>query len=552
MKKKPISLYLGCVFVLMIWVVSLTPKSLEAVSNPWMIPATVMRGTEETLSQLIDPRADGQTEISERIGGVMRTYTPKRETYHPDDRQWQGLPSMVRVGDRLWAAWYSGGTGEPRQFNYLIVAYSDDFGETWVDPFLILDHPDPGQTGVSLVVPNLWVDEEGRLVLFWIQYHTWILRFNDAGHPDIDQVTWDEPTIYTSSKIHKPPTPFIDEDGSEGLILASEAEAGDTHIEITRFYVSKDAGASWSLRSNLPSSSPNNRRWPESQIAQTSDGSLLVMSRLEQGNGGGIEVARSTDFGQSFSPYQNNLEPPFIGPGSKFHIMTLASGNLLVINHNTTSSRAGLVAYLSKDNGETFPYTLPIDLRTDVTYPYAYQDEAGLIYATWDKGRFHEKEIRYAIFTEEDLLAGQYHSESAVELGIISKLNPDFKEIVAIEEAFPTTLTHPVGTPSATIRDTLPTTIVVTDNQGNSHTLTGTWRSPGYLQDVPGTYRLHFQTALPAQVADTYSLLSMTVELVETDSTTPWWWFALPLGLVVMLGGVGLVMVKGRQAVKGA
>lgn len=536
------------VLFVMVFVAGLFTLPIGAASSPWMEPATVTKVTERTLSTLIDPRADGTTEMSERINGVVRDYIPQRETYHPDDRQWQGLPSIVKVGDRLWAAWYSGGTGEPRQFNYVIIAYSDDEGTSWVDPFIVVDHEDPDQEGVTLVVPNLFVDHNGNLCLIWIQYHTWILRFHDAGASDIDDVTWDEPEIYTSSKIHKPPTVFIDEDGSEGLILASEAEAGDTHIGTTRFYVSKDYGDTWVLRSSLASSSANNRLYPESQVAQTEDGSLIVMSRLEKGSAGGIEMARSDDYGLTWTPYRNNLQQPFIGPGSKFHIMGLESGNLLIINHNTTSSREGLVAYLSTDGGETFPYRLPIDLRTDVTYPYAYEID-GMIYATWDKGRFLEKEIRFALFTEADVIEGDYQSESAIELGIVSKLNEEFKEIVSVQDAFSHELSYPVGTPSADIRAGLPETIVVTDNDGVEHTLTGTWKNPGYYQDVLGTYRFYFDTSLPLNVDDTYDLLSIDVQLIERDDQTGgqavlW---IVSGGIVVLGASLGIIFVKRKD-----
>jgi hypothetical protein len=530
--------------VFLIMIASLSVKPVYANTNQWMVPATVTKVTSSTLETLIDPRADGSTEMSERINGVTRTYTPQRETYHPDDRQWQGLPSIVRTGDRLWAAWYSGGTGEPRQFNYVIIAYSDDNGASWVDPFIILDHQDPDHDGVSLVVPNLFVDHEGNLALIWIQYHTWILRFHDADADDIDTVTWDEPEMYTSSKIHKPPTPFVDSDGTEGLILGSEAEVGDAHIGVTRFYVSKDHGESWSLRSSLPSSSANNRLFPESHIAQLSDGTLMVMSRLEKGSAGGIERATSSDHGHTWTPYENNLDQPFIGPGSKPHIMTLSSGNLLIINHNTTSSRAGLVAYLSTDNGATFPYTLPIDLRQDVTYPYAYEKD-GLIHVTWDKGRFLEKEIRLAMFTEDDVKAGAYTSASSVELGIISKLNETYKEIISINDAFSNTLRFPVGTPSETIRQGLPGSITVTDNHGETYVLSGTWKNPGYYENVAGTYRFYFDTSLPLNVSDTYDMLSVEVELyVQPDEGLGILVWVLPLVGVSLGAGYVVFRIK--------
>jgi hypothetical protein len=497
-----------------------TSLTINASTNYWATEATAVKVTDDTLTQYIDPRADGQTEMVERINGSLMTYTPKAETYNPDDRQWQGLPSLAKVGDRLWSVWYTGGTGEPRQFNYLVIAYSDDSGETWVDPFIIVDHSDPNNDGVCLGVPNFYVDESGQLCLIWIQYYTWIMRFDNAGAENIDDVTWQNPEVLTTSKIHKPPTYFTDSDGEEAMILASEAEAGDTHITTTRFYVSKNYGDTWELRSNLVSSVPNNRWFPESQIVQTSDNNLMVLSRIESGTAGGIELATSDDFGSTWSSYENNLDEPYLGPGSKFHVMNLESGNLLVINHNTTSSRSELVAYLSMDNGDTFPYSIVIDGRTDVSYPCAYEDN-GNIYITWDKGRYLQKEIRFAVINEEDIIQGKYQSTDAVELGIISKLSADYTELISVNGAYSNELSFTVGTESASIRADLPTTLTVTDNVGNDYILEGVWKNPGYYEDILGEYRFYFQTNLPLNVEDTYNLLSVTVTLEESEGFNP-------------------------------
>lgn len=527
-----------CVFSIYISV------NVFAGTNQWGEKATVTKVTESTLEQLIDPRANGTTEITERINGTMTTYTPKAETYNPQDRQWQGLPSISKVGNRLWAVWYTGGTGEPRQFNYLVIAYSDDDGQSWVDPFIIVDHEDINQDGVSLVVPNFFVNEDGKLCLIWIQYYTWMLVFDNAGAENIDDVTWQEPVVLTSSKIHKAPTYFTDSDGDQSMIYASEAEVGDTHIATTRFYVSKDSGETWTLRTSLASSVPNNRWFPESQVVQTSDDSLLVISRIEGGTAGGIEVARSDDYGFTWSDYENNLEQPFIGPGSKFHAMQLDSGNLLVINHDTSSARSGLMAYLSLDNGETFPYSLTIDGRTDVTYPSAYEFN-GLIYVTWDKGRYLQKEIRFAVLTEADIIAGKYQSTESVELGIISKLNASFLEITSVNDAYAYNQTYELGTESATIRASLPTTLTVTDNQGNDYEITGTWKNPGYYQDIAGEYRFYFQTDLPMNLEDTYDHLSMSVTLVEKTGNN----LALLIGIpsALFAGLVIFVVYKRRK-----
>lgn len=491
---------------------ALTCVPAAAAVNYWNEPATVRRADETLLSTLIDPRTDGETRVTETINGTKTEYTPARETYSPQDRQWQGIPSVVSTGSRLWAVWYTGGSGEPRQFNYLALAYSDNDGKDWVDPYFIVDHPDPERTGVSCVVPNLWTDGDD-LCLTYIQYSTWIIRFHDPDAEDVADVTFDEPEIFTASKLHKSPTVAKDSDGKDMFVIASEQEAGDTHIATTRVSVSKDGGKSWQVRANISSAAASSRRWPESQVAQASDGSLILMSRLEGGNGGGVERSISRDYGYTWEPYAINLGEPFIGPGSKFHIMQLSSGNLLIVNHATTSSRAQLYAYLSEDNGNTWPYKMEIDGRDDVSYPCAYE-RGGKIYITWDKGRYLEKEIRLTILTEADIKAGELGEGSSLKLAV-SKLNPAYTEIVSVGNAYERVQEYEVGTPSADIRAKLPTEFTVTDNKGAEYKITGTWRSSGYKADVAGTYHFTFQTTLPSSLSDTYGMLRIKVVTKE-------------------------------------
>ena len=481
----------------------------------WDEPANVMLVNDEILRTPIDVRCDGKTKITDTVAGVTKTYTT-RETYNPSDRMWQGLPSVAKVGNRLWECWYTGGSGEPSLLNYVVLAYSDDEGQTWVDPFIVVDHPDPNLDGVSLVVPNLFVDGD-TLCLQYMQSKLWIVRFHNAGDPDISNLTWDEPAILSKSKFQKPISIVKDADGSKIWMAASETEVGDSHTESTRVYVSKNKGATWELRSVLQSAAATNRRWPESSIGQAGDGTLIMASRLEKGAGGGIERSISTDYGYTWSPYEINLEEPFIGPGSKVHLMGLSSGNLVMINHATTASRSLLYAYLSTDNGQTWPYKLALDLRDDLSYPCAYEAEGGLIYVTWDKGRYLEKEVRISCITEEDIIKGEIVSETSFSKRIVSKTNPAYTEIVEIVDELDIKPTYPVGTQSASIRDNLPTTLHVKDNKGTVHTIEGTWRSSGYKAQEKGVYYITFNTILPASLGDTYDMLRFRVELVDKE-----------------------------------
>lgn len=81
-------------------------------------------------------------------------------TYDPSERNWQGCPSIaVTEGGRLWATWFTGGEDELATGNYAVLVYSDDNGETWVDPAVAVVHPD---TAAQVTKPQIWIIPEGN------------------------------------------------------------------------------------------------------------------------------------------------------------------------------------------------------------------------------------------------------------------------------------------------------------------------------------------------------------------------------------------------------
>ncbi|MCQ2793500.1 MAG: glycoside hydrolase, partial [Bacilli bacterium] len=437
------------------------------------------------------------------------------ETYMPSDRQWEGLPSTVCTGNRIWSTWYTGGTKEPHQYNYLVVAYSDDNGKNWVDPYYVIDHIDDD---VSLVVPEFWMDGD-VLCLTYVQSYTWMIRFHNPDTANINDIIIDEPIRISNSKFNKNPTILKDSDGSSVYAIASEAEVGDTHQNVSKIFVSKSLENnpmdSWQRRGKVTTSiDPSSRVFAESQIVELDFGKWLLISRLDNGLGGGIETSISTDFGWTWEPYKNSLNEPFIGPGSKGHAMRLSSGNILVINHDNTAERSSLCAYLSSDKGLTYPYKMVIDERNDVSYPYA-QERNGKIYVSWDKGRYIEKEIRLSIITEEDIKAGEIVGKDSFDKLIINKLNPEYKEVASLLTQFKQQFEFNVGTPSSEVRNLLPTSITVKDNLGDEHTIKGIWKSAGYTKDKAGKYYFTFDWSSPSKLVDTLKLLKVTVTLTE-------------------------------------
>ena len=89
---------------------------------------------------------------------------------------------------------------------------------------------------------------------------------------------------------------------------------------------------------------------------------------------------------------------------------------------------------LSEDDGRTFPYTLLLDGRSNVSYPDAVECEDGSIYLVYDRERgcfknsleeayADAREILLSRITEEDILAGEVCGEKSFLRRVVSRLD---------------------------------------------------------------------------------------------------------------------------------
>src|SRR5687767_8882889 len=63
-------------------------------------------------------------------------------------------------GGRIWAAWVAGGDSDKGLF---VAATSDDDGQTWSEPRLVIDPPDvPDGLRRRALVGNFWTDPTGK------------------------------------------------------------------------------------------------------------------------------------------------------------------------------------------------------------------------------------------------------------------------------------------------------------------------------------------------------------------------------------------------------
>lgn len=329
-------------------------------------------------------------------------------------------------GGRLWACWVAGGDS-PKAF--FVLASSDDDGETWSKPRLVVDaHDNDLPVQRSVLVGNLWTDPLGRL---WLIFDQSMDMFDGrAGvwaavceNPDAEHPSWSKPRrIWHGVTLNKP---TVLATGEWMLPISLDQRTGFRKfkgcfkeldpLRGANVFVSKDQGETWQQRGRVTFPNPD---WHEHMIIERKDGTLWMLARTAKG----MMQSTSSDGGKTWS------EPTFPAvkhPAARFHIRRLASGRILLIKHGSTidthEGRSMLTAWLSEDEGQTWQGGLMLDERKGVSYPDGFQAPDDTIYISYDRNRSTEGEILLARFTEKDVLAKKLVSERSTLKMLISR-----------------------------------------------------------------------------------------------------------------------------------
>jgi hypothetical protein len=313
-------------------------------------------------------------------------------------------------GGRLWACWVAGGDS-PEAF--FVLATSDNDGETWSDPRLVVDSHSPELPRPrSVLVGNLWTDPLGRLWLIFDQSMdmfdgragVWVTVCED---PDANVPVWSKPRrIWHGVTLNKPTVlstgewmlPIsLDQRGGFGPFKGCFSELDP--LRGANVFVSTDQGATWERRGGVQVPDPD---WHEHMIVERRDGSLWMLARTRKG----IVESASIDRGATWSePVGSAINHPV----ARFYIRRLASGRLLLVKHGATidqhEGRSQLTAWLSDDDGKSWRGGLMLDERKGISYPDGFQAPDGMIYISYDRNRATDGEILFARFTEADVLA---------------------------------------------------------------------------------------------------------------------------------------------------
>lgn len=341
------------------------------------------------------------------------TKEPSSNKHKLSSRKIQLTSSMaVSSEGRLWATWFAGKTPAEDENSYVVVTTSGDGGKSWTEKFYI--DPD-GEGPLRAIDPELWIDPEGTLWLFW----TKTIGFDgkNAGlwaktnnNPNKEDSKWSKPKRVGTGIIKG--RPIVLSTGEWVFPISTWRETDNS----AKVVVSTDKGKTFSIRGscNVPKEV---RDYDEPMIVERKDKSLWMLVRTKYGIGESI----SNDRGKTWSA----LIPSSIQhPTSRFFIRRLSSGNLLLVKHGPINERIGrshLTAYLSKDDGYNWLGGLLLDERNGVSYPDGQQISDGTIYISYDHSRTGDREILMATFTEDDVITGDTASPSVSLRMIISK-----------------------------------------------------------------------------------------------------------------------------------
>ncbi len=373
-----------------------------------------------------------EIDVARRVADLA-LIPPKLNTSPLPDYDYDRLDYGMTIGiertpkGRLWACWVAGGDS-PKAF--FVLATSDDDGESWSKPRLVVDaHSKNLPMDRSVLVGNLWTDPQGRLLLIFDQsMHMFDGR---AGvwaavceNPDAEQPKWSAPRrIWHGVALNKP---TVLANGEWMLPISLDQRPGFgpfkglfSELDPLRganVFVSTDRGETWNRRGAAVFPNPD---WHEHMIVQRNDGTLWMLARTANG----IMESSSSDGGKTWS--KPSFPQGIKQPVARFHIRRLASGRILMVKHGETmdahEGRSKLTAWLSEDEGKTWLGGLMLDERTGVSYPDGVQSPDGTIYISYDRNRATDGEILLARFTENDILAKRIESPKSKLKMLISR-----------------------------------------------------------------------------------------------------------------------------------
>ncbi|MEW4569914.1 sialidase family protein [Tautonia sp. JC769] len=351
-------------------------------------------------------------------------------------RVFQGCPQIeISEGGRLWATWFGSNTQAERapfhEGQFSVIATSADDGKTWKEVFVF----DPSDLlGAGASDPLLWKDPEGNIRFIGLR------NIDFKGHdddfatsaweftmldPEDEHTEWSAPRLLANTNISVM-KPLIFPDGTILRSMDDFKLVGTPDAVRIRF-LKEDADGDPLFVSELPAD-------PDASFAEQmpiirKDGSLFTFYRARSGQ----KFAESFDGGKTWEP--GGYFPMQFSINTKCILKTLPSGRVLLVANDVQTKddngktiyvyrdehgqereiesprtpRTRMTAYLSDDDGRTFPHKILLCDDGQISYPSATIGDDGSLYIVYDQGRgtIGQHTIFLSKITEEDILAGE-------------------------------------------------------------------------------------------------------------------------------------------------
>ena len=319
-------------------------------------------------------------------------------------RIWQGIPSLtVTKNGKIYVTWYSGSWSE-RNGNYCLLYRSD--GQKWDDLVAVAYAGENARCYDAA----LWTDPKGRLWFVWSVMPSLDIFASVCDDPDAEKLVFgpvrkigegvmiNNPTVLSSGEWLFPIAMW-----KQSVVPFKGIKVPDGGLAYC--VVSRDEGKTFETAGGVDYP---DRQFDEHRFVELSDGTVRMYIRGFHG----IAQADSTDKGRTWHDVRRT---GLVSPSSRCFATKLKSGNILMV-YNSSPRRTNMTAILSRDDGKTWEGGLILDTRADVSYPDGAQDENGLIHVTYDcerggyvdsldKALKFKREVLYAAFREEDIIA---------------------------------------------------------------------------------------------------------------------------------------------------
>ena len=322
-------------------------------------------------------------------------------------RNWQGIPSIgIDKYHHLYITWFAGGSNENGTSigNYITMSISNNLGRTWYKNKIVIAPSDSDSD--RFYDPSLFSDKYNNLYFSFSRDFPNKLSYDDGSRwlcgiqntkvgltPKLTEVRFWKKGVM----IQKPAFALNDSSTMYFSIYEWLWTNGNHKPWIYKGVINDFNMQNLTPISYIPLES-RLRNFDETMVVQLKNNHFFAMIRGIDG----LYTSESND-GINWDSCTK-----FISLGAttsaRFHLRRLKSGRLILIFNNDLT-RTNLKAYLSDDEGKTWPYSVLIDNRKDVSYPDMVELD-GNLYISYDFDRYGKGKINLVVIKESQILSG--------------------------------------------------------------------------------------------------------------------------------------------------